>query len=391
MNINEFKSELSDHILPFWIELKDEKHGGFYGEVDYYLNVNKEGGKGGIATARFLWSFSAAYNATQNKKYLDIAKHSYDFLVNKVIDKKNKGIYWMLNFQGESIDTRKHIYAQAFGVYALSEYYMATKDEEALNYAMDLFNIIENLGYNIEKNAYKEEFDMKWNETSNEMLSENGVIASITTNTHLHVLEAYTNLYKIWPSENLKQRLENLIYIFYEKIYNDETQHLKVFFDKNWEEIIDLKSYGHDIEASWLIDEAMKVVELKDEKISKMILDIACNIEENAIDADGAILNEKENNVIDHTKVWWVQSEAIVGFYNAYENSQDEKFLEAIEKVWDYTKKNIIDKRSNGEWVWSVETDGSKTIRDIAEPWKTPYHNSRLCLEMMKRMGENDK
>jgi len=391
--LEQFKCEvgrhLRDHILPFWMKLKDEKNGGFFGQVNYDLSINKEAHKGGIAASRFLWSFSAAYRITQKREYLECAHHAYKFLVEKVYDHEHEGLYWLVDYQGNPVETQKHVYTQSFGVYALSEYYRATKKEEALHYANKIFQLIETSGFDEEFNAYKEEFDREWNELPNDKLSENGIIASITTNTHLHVLEAYTNLYKASPSLVVKERLTNLVDIFYEKIYDKETKYLHVFFDEQWNSLLNLKSFGHDIEASWLIDDALKALGLKEKKYVQMVIDIAYNIANAAILKDGSLANEKHDNNVDYTRVWWVQAEAMVGFQNAYERTKDEEFLRIVDGLWEYTKNNLVDKREGGEWFWSIEPDGKTTERAIGEPWKTPYHNSRFCLEMMERIGKS--
>ena len=338
------EEELVNNLGHFWLKLIDNENGGFYGEVTYDLKANKKSEKGGIQTSRILWFFSAAYCATKNEEYKKAATNAYEFLRDKLIDEEFKGVYWMVDYLGNPIDTRKHIYCQSFAIYALSEYYKATKNEEALNLAMELFELIEGVGFNKENSAYLEEFDREWNITPNEMLSENGVIAEITTNTHLHVLEGYTTLYEITKNEAVREKLKNLIYTFYNKIYDIENHFLKIFFDGNWNTIIDVKSYGHDIEASWLIDEAYKVLNLKDEAIEKMIIDIAYNIK-SQIQEDGSLINESENGVKDYTRIWWVQVEAMVGYLNAYERTHDEEFLKIVNNLMKYTMENMVDKR----------------------------------------------
>lgn len=381
------EEELLNNLGPFWLKLIDNENGGFYGEVTYDLKVNKTSEKGGIQTSRILWFFSAAYCATKNEEYKKAATHAYEFLRDKLIDKEFKGVYWMVDYLGNPIDTRKHVYCQSFAIYALSEYYKATKDKQALDLAMNLFSLVENIGFNKENSAYLEEFDREWNIIPNEMLSENGVIAEITTNTHLHVLEGYTNLYSVTNNRVVGERLKELIYTFYNKIYDKEQHLLKIFFDSEWNTIIDVKSYGHDIEASWLIDDAYKVLNLKDESIEKMIIDIAYNIKAQ-IQEDGSLINESENGVKDYTRVWWVQVEAMVGYLNAYERTHDESFLNIVNNLMTYTMKNMVDPREGGEWYWSIEPNGKPTERSVIEPWKTPYHNGRFCLEFMKRIGE---
>ncbi|SER49030.1 mannobiose 2-epimerase [Gracilibacillus ureilyticus] len=383
----EIRDHLENKILPFWMKLKDEENGGFFGKVDEELIVHKEEDKGGIATARFLWTFSAAYRVTGNKDYLLHAEHLYLFLRDKLYDRKHKGIYWLVNYKGEPKDTRKHVYAQSFAIYALSEYYRVTESKEVLELALEIYQLIEEKGFNRTNNAYLEEFDRCWNPQANEMLSENGVIAEITMNTHIHVLEAYTNLYKVYPSKKLKEVLQNLLHVHYQKIYDKNTKFLGVFFDKGWNSLVPVKSFGHDIEASWLMDETVKTLGINNSAYNEMILDIAYNISDYAIQSDGSLINEQIEDNYDMTRVWWVQAEAMVGFLNAYQHTNDPKFELLIDSLWEYIKNNIVDKRDNGEWFWSVEADGTPTRRDIGEPWKTSYHNGRFCLEYMERMS----
>lgn len=384
---NEIYNELTKRILPFWLKLRDDENGGFFCQMNYDLEIDKEADKGVIALSRVLWSFSAAYNELRDERYLEAAHHAYEFLKTKAIDHKHKGLFWMLDYKGNPVDTRKHVYVQAFGIYALSEYYKATNSEEALNNALELYNIIKEKGFDYDIQAYKEEFTIDWVEAPNEKLSENGVVADITMNTHLHVLEAYTTLYSVWQDEQLEKELIDLIYAFKDKFYDNKTKFLKVFLNKSWETIIDLKSFGHDIEASWLIDEAVKVTKLHDEAVNKMIIDIGYNIADYAIQKDGSLINEEDKGDKDYTRVWWVQAEAVVGFLNIYEKNQDERLKIIIKGLWNYIKDNIIDKRINGEWFHSIENNGKPSTEDIVEPWKAPYHNSRFCLEVIKRIS----
>ena len=374
----EVEQELLTHILPFWMRMQDKENGGFYGLIDYELCINKQADKGSIALNRFLWSFSAAYRITKNEDYLSSAHHAYHFLMNNMMDSDYDGVYWSVDYQGNPTDTRKHVYAQSFAVYALSEYYRVTQNEEALAAAVRLYHLIEKNGYFPERTAYGEEFTREWVEQANEQLSENGVIADITMNTHLHVLEAYTNLYRIYPVDALKERIVNLLTIFYEKIYDSSTHYLGVFFDKSWNRLLDLTSYGHDIEASWLLDEAIKVIGLKDDKLDQMVIHIAYNIGKHAVLPDGSLANEKEGDHVDESKIWWVQVEAMIGFVNAYGHTKDEFFRERALRMWDYVKQYLIDKREGGglfsrmdnRWDVKLEARGKRPITIQDSVWK---------------------
>lgn len=392
VNMIQLQSEISEHwekkILPFWSNLKDTTNGGFYGWVGNDLQVDRQAPKGGIATARQLWSFAAAYRVTGQDIWRDHAEHAYRFLADHVMDPEYGGMYWMVDAVGEPLDTSKHVYTQSFGVYALSEYYRATGDDSALELAKTLFALIETKGLHADIPAYREQFDRFWNEQPNEMLSENGVIADYTMNTHIHVLEAYTTLYRVWPDAQVKAALERLLAILYERVYDQDTKFLGVFFNKQWESIIDLRSFGHDIEASWLIDDALTVLGLEQHPAyAAMVTDIAYNISNIAVQADGSLMNEQEGEHVDQTRIWWVQAEAMVGFYNAYQRTGDPQFLERVERLWAYTKEHIVDHRAGGEWYWSVDGNGTPDQHEVAEPWKCPYHNSRFCIELIERMG----
>ena len=387
VNIQQVKDELTQTILPFWLNLRDEKYGGMFGKVSFELQVDKQANKGGIATARHLWAFSSSYRVLGHPEYLEMAKHMYSFLSKHCIDKEYGGIYWMLDYKGEVVDCRKHVYTQAFAIYGLSEYYRISKNPEALQLALQLYHLIESKGYDEKNKAYKEEFDREWNETPNEMLSENGVLADRTMNTHIHVLEAYTNLYKVYPNQELKEKLIRLLSIHYKNIYQ-ANGFLGVFFDKKWNHLIDVKSFGHDIEASWLIDETLKVLGCEEETYHQMVIDVAYNILQHAFHSDGSLLNESENGVIDTTRIWWVQAEALVGFYNAYIKTSDPQFKVAAEKVWSYIMRYIKDPREKGEWYYSVDENGQPIKQNVCEPWKVSYHNSRSCLEIIERIKE---
>ncbi len=307
---NEIECELKEHILPFWLKRQDPIHGGFYGLTNYDLEIKKESDKGGIASARYLWGgFSSAYRILGGNDLKAAADNAFDFLCNKVIDKDFGGLYWMLDYSGNVIDERKHVYANAFGIYGLSEYHRATGNIQALEIAKELFDGIERYGYDSSLNIYKEEFTRDYIETSNEMLSENGIIAQATTNTHLHILEAYTNLYRVWMNQELENALIRLVNIFYVNIYK-ESGFLKVFYDRKYREILDIQSYGHDIEASWLLYEAINVLNLKEECYKEMVLGISDNIRSIAVHHDGSLFNECEKGIVDETRVWWVQAEA---------------------------------------------------------------------------------
>ncbi|MDY8022413.1 AGE family epimerase/isomerase [Paenibacillus polymyxa] len=384
--LDEIRHEWKEHILPFWLGLKDETHGGFFGEVDVDLHTHNQADKGGIATARLLWSFSAAARVTGEDIYAEAARHAFTFLRDHLLDPLHGGMFWMVDYTGQPVDTCKHVYAQAFAIYAIAEYARATDDPNALPLAMELFHVLEQKGYDPTGQAYGEQYDRYWNTQPNELLSENGVTAHITMNTHIHILEAYTQLLRVWPNEEVRNALTNVLDILYHRVYDAPARRLGVFFDREWRSLLDLTSYGHDIEASWLIEDAMNVLGYHPSEYIDMVMDIASAVAERAVQPDGSLINEREGDRVDTSRIWWVQAEGMVGFYNAFQRTQDERFLQIVQNLWSYTRQHIIDPRPGGEWFWSAQANGKPDAREIAGPWKCPYHNSRFCIEMLERM-----
>ncbi len=386
MNLaNEVRKELTDRIIPFWKQLRDDEHGGYYGYMDFDLNVDKCYEKGCILNSRILWFFSNAYMTLKDKTLLSEADHAYKFMRDCCEDKEFGGVFWSVSYDGKPLDTTKHIYNQAFAIYALSSYYAASNDGGALEFAMDLFEKIETIG--TDSYGYLESFNRKWELEDNDKLSENGLLADKTMNTLLHVLEAYTELYRVNKDEKVKAALVKILDAFRNQVYNEKTNRLEVFFDEKMNTISDLYSYGHDIEASWLLDRACTV--LSDEKITAETHEytnaLVAEVYKEALD-NGAMNNECFKGVVDTTRVWWVQAEAMVGFYNCYEKTKEEKYKDITEQLWEYIKKYIIDKRAGSEWFWDLDKDGNPVSKKpIVEPWKCPYHNGRMCMEIIRR------
>ncbi len=382
----EIERHLTGKLIPFWKNLRDDENGGYYGWLGYDLELDKKAEKGCILNSRILWFFSNAYTLLKDESLLEEAKHGYAFLKNYCFDKEFGGIYWSLNYDGTVCDSTKHTYNQAFCVYSLASYYEASKDEEALALAKELFCLIEKRCTDSE--GYLEAFTREFAPESNEKLSENGVLADRTMNTLLHVLEAYTELYRVSKEDAVKERLIWILEVIEKKVYNPILRRQEVFFDKDYHSIIDLTSYGHDIEAAWLIDRALEVVE--EEKLTKRIGKITRSLTKQVYDTafDGhSLAIECENGVVNEHRVWWAQAETIVGFVNAYEkNPERTEYLDATKNVWEFIKAYLIDKREGSEWFWEVTKEGMPYEgRPIVEPWKCPYHNGRMCMEVMKR------
>jgi len=386
----EVYDELTQDILPFWTKkMKDSKNGGYFGQMTGKNQLVKNAPRGGILNARILWTFSCAAFHLKNEAYLKEAEHAKEYIFNHFFDEEFGGTYWMLNADGSPADTKKQIYSQAFFIYALVEFYRASGNETALEKAKELFSLIEKYSFDKDKNGYFEAYSRDWILLDDVRLSEKDANEKKTMNTHLHLLEAYTHLFRVWKNPLLEKQLKNLINLFLEKIINSETYHLNLFFDENWVCKSSIQSFGHDIEASWLLDEAGMV--LGDAETLKKVRNTVLRVADAAAEGlreDGGLMNEKnvETNHLDTNCDWWPQAEAVVGFFNAYQLSKKESYLEKAIHSWNFIKENLID-NENGEWYWSVSKDGYKDIlNDKAGFWKCPYHNSRMCLELINRI-----
>ena len=387
----EVEHELTTGILPFWMEkMTDNVQGGFYGRIDGDDNLHADAPKGAILNARILWTFSAAYRLLRKPEYLETATRAKRYIIDKFYDNDFGGVYWSLTADGEPLDDKKQIYAQGFAIYGLSEYARATGDREALDYAVKLFETVEKYSFDRARNGYIEAFTREWQPIEDMRLSDKDENTSKTMNTHLHILEPYANLYRVWKDERLERQLRNMLDLFTGKILNKKTYHLDLFFDNCWHTDGNIISYGHDIEASWLIHEAALV--LGDEALLKRIEPVVVNIARAAdegLNPDGSMIYERftAEDRTDRELHWWVQAENVVGHVNLYQHFGDEKALDTAMKCWQFIKDKIID-HANGEWHWSLMPDGSVNRRDDkAGFWKCPYHNGRMCMEIIERFA----
>ena len=385
----EVKEELVSNILPFWMtKMIDADNGGFYGRIDGSGATYKDADKGCVLNARILWTFSSAFRILNTPGYLKTAERSKDFLLEHFFDKQYGGVFWLLDHNGEMKDGKKQIYAQAFAIYGLTEYYRITNDEICLAKAIELFRLIEKYSYDKKLGGYFEAFSREWGSLDDLRLSAKDANEKKTMNTHLHILEAYTNLYRIWKDDLLKKQLRNLVEVFTEKIVNSRTFNLNMFFDEQWNDKTDLISFGHNIESSWLIFEAALV--LGDVTLTSKIKNICLNIADaskKGIMTDGSMIYENffGSGHQDTDRHWWVQAESVVGFLNAYLMSGKDEYLRISLAAWKFINDYIID-RQNGEWYWSVDKNLQPNLKeDKAGFWKCPYHDSRMCLEIIER------
>lgn len=390
MNLKQTMQDvLEQNILSYWIDhVTDKENGGYYGRIDGEDKVHPQAEKGAVMNARILWAFSAAYRVLRKPTYLEAATRAKEYFVEYFLDKENGGAYWSVDYKGNPLDTKKQTYAIGFAIYGFSEYARATGDKEALEIAKKLYHDIEEHAYDSKNNGYIEALTRDWQPIADMRLSDKDENGSRTMNTHLHIIEPYTNLYRVWKDKSLEKSIRNLLDIFTDKLLNKETHHLDLFFDDAWQGKRNIESYGHDIEASWLLHETAlvlgdKVVLQKIEQVIRRIADAA----DEGLRPDGSMVYEhwKDTDKSDLQRQWWVQCENIIGHIDLYQYFGYEDSREKAVHCWNYVQKHLIDAK-NGEWHWAVLDDGTINLSDDkAGFWKCPYHNSRMCLELIER------
>jgi mannobiose 2-epimerase len=384
------EAELKSNILPFWLKYAiDDEYGGFRGRISNDLTIDRHAPKGLILNARILWTFSHAFRVYRDQAYYLAARRAYEYIVQFFWDDEFGGVYWTVDYAGKPLDTKKRTYGQAFAVYALAEYAYATGNRQAIDKAMRLAERVESAAHDDAHGGYFEAFERDWTLAVDQRLSDADMDEKKSMNTHLHLLEAYTTLHLCKKDAAVRLRLRELIEVFLKHIVNPVTNHFILFFDEEWRPRSETISFGHDIEGSWLLCEAAE--ELGDARVIGRVRQVAVKMAqaayEQGLDRDGGLFYEREpDGHVDTDKHWWPQAEAVVGFLNAYELSGMSRFQSGAARSWAFIEEHIVD-RENGEWFWLVSRDGEPDAgRDKVGPWKCPYHNSRTCFEVMKRL-----
>lgn len=386
-----------NRILKYWQDHVLLPDGSFHGEIAHDGKVNSHSPRGAILASRILWTFSRAINSHfgVSPAYRGIADRSYNFLKNYFWDTENLGFFWMIDEFNQPVTDTKHIYAQAFALYALTEYHAASGNNEALHLAELTYTLIERYARDAQHGGYFESFTRCWTATHNSLLDPESLNSDSelgkSMNTHLHVLEAYTQLYRVWPNTQLKTSIQNLLDIMSMKILNTNTYHFELFFDATWTIKSDVISFGHDIEGSWLMAEAAEVIEdpVRIDRFHTIAIKMVDTVLAQGLDTDYGVFNEgRGSSIIDDGKDWWPQAEAVVGCINAYQISGHTRYLEAAQHIWNFIEQYMVD-QEHGDWYWKVFRNGQPDVqKPIVEPWKCPYHNTRACMEVWQRLSD---
>jgi mannobiose 2-epimerase len=384
----EIKNELGQ-ILDWWIRYSvDYENGGFYGKIDNQNTVSAHADKGLVLNARILYTFSAAYLLTNETKYLLASDRAFAYLVKYFLDQKHGGFYWSLASDGSKLNGKKQVYGQAFAIYGLTEYYKATQNQEVLSLAKNTYLLLEKHSFDRINSGYFEALTEDWEPIADLRLSEKDQNEKKSMNTHLHIIEAYANLFQVLPNASIKASIIGLLQNFEAYIINSKTNHLHLFFTETWEVKSSAVSFGHDIEAAWLLQEAAEISggEEQIEKFKNIALQLTTAAIK-GLSSNGGLYYEYDpatQHWINEFH-WWPQAEAMVGFFNAYQNTNEQKYLDYALNTWNFIKAYIKDQQ-NGEWFWGVHMDNSlMENEDKAGFWKCPYHNGRACMELLKR------
>jgi cellobiose epimerase len=388
----QIECEWRNNIAPFWLEhAPDPQYGGFRGWISNDLQIDEQAEKGIILNARILWTFSRAHLIYDQRDYRTMAARAFEYLTAHFVDREHGGVFWTVDYQGQPLDPKKRSYAQAFAIFALAEFHLATGDKTALDEALQIFELLERNPRDVTHGGYLETFERDWTLAADQRLSDVDQDEKKSMNTHLHLLEAYAALARATSEPRVKERLRALLEIFLTHIVQPERSYLQMFFDERWTSRSNHVSFGHDIEGSWLLCEAAEILQDADllSRVRVESLKIAAAVYDHALDDDGALLYEADpSGIISDEKHWWPQTEAVVGFVNAYQLSGEERYFRAAERVWKFISTRLID-REHGEWFWKTSRSGTPAIdMPKVSQWKCPYHNGRMCFEIRTRLSQ---
>ena len=382
--------ELTEHILPYWMAVaNDRRHGGVIGTIAEDGTPDDAAPKGSILHARVLWTFSAAARALGDDAVRRAADRSADYYTSHFVDRERGGVYWSIDAEGRPLDERKHVYAQAFAMYALAEHFRATANEESIDLARAIFRLVESRAWDAEHVGYEECFGRDWTPLDDVRLGDTDLNQRRSMNTHLHLLEAYTTLYDARPDAQLGERLRALLTLFLDRIIAPDGDHVVGFFTERWEPCSSAVSFGHDVETSWLLVEAAEALgdRALTARVRVAVTRLAASVLERGFDSEhGGIFHGRAGDDLDTDKEWWPQAEAIVGFLAAYQASGDTRYVDAALATWRFVERHLVD-RQHGEWYRRVSRAGDRSRGgEKVGPWKCPYHNGRACLEVIERV-----
>lgn len=383
----EMRGELA-RIMEFWsVRMRDDERGGYYGEMRKDGTIVADAEKGCILAGRMLYAFAAAARHCQHPDWHRAADRAYQYLSDHFHDKQNGGFFWALNADGSPKDTKKQAYAQGFVIYGLAEYCLLQPNDEALKLAQETYHLMERHFRDRDKGGYIEALAADWTPLADVRLSDKDMNTPKSMNSHLHIIEPYANLFRVWPNDELKESIQHCLDIFRNRIIDPKTGRFNLFFDMEWNVLSHIDSYGHDIEGAWLLMEAAEVI--GDERQAEQLKPICKHLVDLTL-AEGwdgeSIYNEKHDGHLDPDKHWWPQAEAMVGLTDTWRLTGESAYLDKMTRVWHFVQNHLIDPAS-GEWFWRVDKSNANVYDDpLAGFWKCPYHNTRSLIEVLNRI-----
>lgn len=314
-----------------------------------------------------------------------MAVHAKDYFITQFMDHKYGGVYWSLDARGKRLVDKAQLYAQAFGIYAMAEFYAATGDDEALKAAINIYHIVERHFADNVNGGYIEALQRDFKPLEDMRLSPRDVNCAKTTNSHLHLLEGYATLYRVWPDPGLRNRIVDLLDLMETRMTEPSTGHLHLYFDKDWKVIPGGISFGHDIETSWLaLDCAMAVKDFRTVERTRALCRRLYAAGLKGLQRDGSLIYEvKADGTIVDDRHWWVQAESVVGNLWAWKYLSEPEGFERAQRAWEFISDRLVD-YDGGEWWWYCDAEGEVSrLADKAGEWKCPYHDVRMCLQVL--------
>ena len=389
--------ELTNNILPWWIEHDvDEEHGGFYGAVTNDNAPVPHATRFITLNARLVWTFSAAYRVMGNPEYKKMADRAYNYFIKYFWDDEYNAANNRVDEFGDPVSKQRYIYGEAFAIYGLSEYARAMGCNEALEYARKLVASLEKHVYDPVYKGYFESCKPDWTHDPWTRGVNRLPTDEKTMNNHLHLIEAYTCLLRTDKSDFMQNKVREHLYVMLNKIVDHDIHHYFYFQARDWKPTTQEISFGHDIEGTWLMMETAEVLgepeAMRYTKDTCMNMARAC-YEQGFRKEDGAMLSEYDP-VTGHSSpflYWWEQNEAVVGFLNAWEVTGEEKYLDASLKCFEFAREHFVD-HENGGWFARLSLDGKTVLStDKVNDYTCPYHNSRMCMEIIERYRKLSK
>ncbi len=384
----EAEAELTGIILPFYSRFaRDATAGGFYGEIDREGHGVAGAAKGLVLNSRIVWTFARAYRLLGTPAYLELANVATDYLLRHFQDERCGGFFWTLSDRGRPLRTTKVTYGQSFAIYALAEHSMATRSGASLEAAVRTYQRLRRSSWDQSFGGYYEARRRGWRRAWHQVVSPNGRQSRKTMNTHLHLLEAYTTLYAAWKDEGLRRDLRALVEIMLHRFLAPTNGWFDQECDRTWKRLPGTSSYGHDLEAVWLLVEAAAFLGDDEiaERVGGIVPGVAGEVLAHGQGEDGALyLAGDATGPTDRTRIWWPQAEASVGFLQAYELTLDHRFLDASLAVWRFCRTHLSDPVF-GEWRMAPDGEAGAPYPYKVGLWKGPYHNGRACMEIMTR------